>query len=256
VAVIRKYDPGEFCWCDLGTKDVAGAKKFYRGIFGWTAKDIPMGNGENYSLMRLKGKDVAAIYPMQDAQRKMKAPPFWLPYIWVKSVNATVKKAKAARGKVVMGPMDVMDKGRMALLRDPSGAGVAIWQAGTHRGAALDDMPGTVTWHDLNTPKPAVAGKFYTSVFGWKMETQDFDGNKYYPFTLAGESVCGMWPFSTKKLPPSWVTHFKVANCAKTVAKAKRLGGRVVMGPIAIGEMGHFAILKDPKGAAFGIIGA
>jgi uncharacterized protein len=255
MSVIRKYKPGEFCWTDLGTKDVAAAKKFYQGIFGWKATDFPMGEGAKYSMMRVEGRDAGAIYPMSDEQRKTKAPPFWLPYISVKNVDAAAKKAKAAGGKICMGPMDVMEHGRMAIVQDPTGASVALWQARAHPGAGLAGKPGTMLWHDLNTLKPRAAGKFYVKVFGWTLIDRDIDGHKYYQFNIGKEDVCGMWPEPTRKLPPSWITHWKVADCAKTVTKAKRLGGRVVLGPIAIGAMGHFALLKDPQGAAFGIIG-
>lgn len=256
MTAILKYTPGEFCWTDLGTTDVAGAKKFYGGIFGWKAVDLPMGPGdEKYSIMRIGGKDVSAVYPMTDEQRKAKTKPFWLPYIWVKNVDATVKKAKAAGGRVMMPPMDVMEAGRTAILQDPSGATFALWQAGMHRGAQLKNKPGTVRWHDLNTLKTKAAAKFYTTVFGWKAVSIDVDGHPYTPFLLGKKDVAGMWPEPTKKLPPSWITHWRVVDCKKTTAKAKRLGGRVVIGPIAVPGMGHFAILKDPKGAAFGIIG-
>lgn len=30
--------PGTFCWDELHTKDMAAAKKFYGGVFGWTGK--------------------------------------------------------------------------------------------------------------------------------------------------------------------------------------------------------------------------
>jgi predicted enzyme related to lactoylglutathione lyase len=256
MAAVGKHKPGEFSWTDLGTKDVAGAKKFYQGLFGWKGEDFPMGPGdERYTIMRLKGKDVCGLYPMPGEHKKMKSPPSWLAYVAVKDVDVSVKKAKAARGKLVMGPMDVMGQGRMAIVVDPTGAGIALWQAAGHSGAALEGVPGAVTWHDLNTLKPKAAGKFYTSVFGWKLSKQDIDGQPYFLFKLGKESVCGMWPEPTKKLPPSWLTHWKVAVCANTVKKAKRLGGRVLLGPIGVEGMGHFAILKDPQGAAFGIIG-
>jgi predicted enzyme related to lactoylglutathione lyase len=255
MAVIKSYKPGTFCWTDLGTTNVAGAKKFYTGLFGWKIEDFPMGPGdEKYSIMRVKGKDACAIYPMAAEQKKMKAPPFWLPYIWVKNVDATAKKSKAAGGKVVMGPMDVMEHGRMALIMDPTGAAFAIWQARAHRGAQLDDTPGTVSWHDLSTPKTSVAGKFYTKVFGWETSEEDFSGNNYFLFKLGKKGICGMWPVPMKKLGPSWVTYWNVSSCAKTVAKAKRLGGRVLLGTITVPETCKFAILRDPQGAAFGVL--
>lgn len=255
MAVIRKYKPGEFCWTDLGTTDVAGAKRFYQGIFGWKVRELPMGMGDaKYSMLRVRGKDVCALYPMSEEQKQAKAPPFWLPYISAKSVDGIVKKAKAAGGKLCMGPMNVMDVGRQAIIQDPTGASFAVWEPRKHRGAGLDGTPGTVCWHDLSTPKPNAAGKFYPKVFGWTLSGQEYDGNKYHLFKLNKDGVCGMWPGPMKKLPPSWVTYWQVANCAKTVAKAKRLGGRALLGTTVVPGMCRFAILTDPQRAAFGVL--
>ena len=99
-----------------------------------------------------------------------------------------------------------------------------------------------------------MAGKFYTKAFGWKVDNQTFGGNNYHLFKLGKEGICGMWPFPMPKLPPSWLTYWQVASCAKTVAKAKRLGARVLMNTIEVPKMCRFSVLKDPQGAAFGIL--
>src|SRR5579863_9883377 len=231
----------------MASKDVAGAKKFYGAIFGWKAKDIPMGPDEFYSLMRVGGKDVAAIYPMGSDQRKAKRPPFWMPHIASANVAATAKKAKAAGGKIVMGPHKVMDKGRMAIVMDPTGAAFGVWQAATHKGEQIDERPGTVSWHDLSTKNPRKAGTFYQKTFGWKQETRQFDKGKYFVFSLK-DQVGGMWPEPMAGIPPAWFTHFQVSDCKKTVAKVKKLKGKVIMGPMPVPGMGHFAIVADPKG--------
>jgi len=253
--LIKKYAPGEFCWTDLGTTNADAAKKFYQSLFGWKAKDVPMGTGDaKYSMMRVRGRDACAIYPRPSEQRGTKSPPAWIPYVSVASANATAKKAKAAGGKVCIGPMDFMDEGRGAILQDPTGATVGIWQARKHHGAGLDDAPGAVSWHDLSTSRPKPAGTFYTKVFGWTLDEMAAGGNKYYLFKVGKKGECGMWPEPMKKLPPCWVTYFQVENCAKTVVKAKRLGGRVLMGTTLVPQMVRFAVLKDPQGAAFGIL--
>jgi uncharacterized protein len=255
VSVIKRHSPGKYCWADLGTTDVAASKRFYKSMFGWTSTDFPMGpDGAKYTIMRVKGKDVGAVYPMAPEQKKAKAPPAWIPFISVKSADATAKKVKAAGGKIRVAPMDVGDLGRQAVVQDPTGATFAIWEPRKHKGAGLDDTPGTVCWHDLNTPKTSAAGKFYSKVFGWTTKDEKYSGNDYHLFKLGRTGVCGMWPQPLKKLPPSWVTYWNVANCDKSVAKAKRLGGRTLMGLIEVPGMCRFAILKDPQGAAFGVL--
>ena len=253
--IIAKYRPGEFCWADLGTPDVPRAIKFYEGLFGWKMKGVSAKGGPVvYWLAQLRGKDVAGIYPMAEERKRAKATPFWLPYISAASVDNAVKQAKAARGKLCMGPSDVTDKGRTALLRDPSGSTFAIWQARKHKGAGLAGIPGTICWHDLGTVKRKAAAKFYERVFRWQVSDQDFSGNKYHLFKLGKEGVGGMWPEPMRGYAPCWITHWRVADCGKSVAKAKRLGGKVLIGAMKVPGMCTFAILADPQGASFGII--
>jgi predicted enzyme related to lactoylglutathione lyase len=150
-------------------------------------------------------------------------------------------------------PTKVME-GSLAIIQDPTGATIGLWQPGSHVGATISDTPGAVCWQDLNTPKPSVAAKFYGKVFGWKWATKDYSGRKYTSFMLGKQAECGMWPAPIKNMPPSWVTDWQVADCDKTVAKVKRLGGRVVKGTTEVPGICRFAVLKDPKGAVFGIL--
>jgi predicted enzyme related to lactoylglutathione lyase len=255
MTVRKSYKPGEFCWTDLGTTDVASAKKFYTAVFGCTVTDVSPGPGAAlYSILRVKGKSVGALYPMTAADKKKKTKPAWIPYVSVKSVARSFAKAKALGAKVVDAPVAIDDAGRMAFMKDPTGAEFALWQPGTTAGAELEDVLGSVNWHDLNTKKTEAAGSFYAKMFGWKIIEQDFSGNNYFAFKLGKEPVCGMWPEPLSKLAPCWVTYWIVADCAKTVTTAKRLGGRALMGTTAVKGMGHFAILADAQGAAFGVI--
>ena len=48
MTVVETYAPGRFCWVDLGTSDAPAAKRFYTGLFGWTAEDRPTGEAAVY----------------------------------------------------------------------------------------------------------------------------------------------------------------------------------------------------------------
>ncbi len=50
-----------------------------------------------------------------------------------------------------MGPMDVFDLGRFAVLADPSGAVFSLWQARSFAGAAVFNAPGSLGWVELAT---------------------------------------------------------------------------------------------------------
>ena len=64
------------------------------------------------------------------------------------------------------GPFDVMDYGRMAVLLDPTGATLSVWQAKTHPGILVHNQPGAFCWGQLNTSDTAMAESFYTALFG------------------------------------------------------------------------------------------
>ena len=50
-----KYPPNTFCWTELLTTDVDGAKKFYSELFGWTFEDNPVGENQVYVMATLRG---------------------------------------------------------------------------------------------------------------------------------------------------------------------------------------------------------
>src|ERR1043165_3468326 len=114
-----EHAPGSFCWIELATTDGPAAKKFYSELFGWEAQDIPIGPDMVYTMLRLDGKEVGALY--QKGEQMKQVPTHWASYISVISADEIAAKAKALGGTVVQEPMDVMDFGRMAVIADPTG---------------------------------------------------------------------------------------------------------------------------------------
>ena len=97
-----KYTPGTFSWTDLNTTDPEGAKAFYSGLFGWETEDLPVGDGQTYTMAKIGGKNVAAISGQQQ-QRDAGVPPAWNNYITVQSADETAKRATEL-GATVHGP--------------------------------------------------------------------------------------------------------------------------------------------------------
>jgi len=255
MSIVKKYQPGRFCWTDLGTTDVASAKRFYHSFFGYTAKDIPMNEaGDKYTMLRVRGRDACALYPMSAQLKKMKTKPSWLPFISVKNVDATIEKVVAAGGMTCSPATDVSRHGRMAVVQDPAGAQFALWEPHEHIGARIEGVPGTVRWHDLNTRDPRKAATFYARVFGWKVKELKAGGMSYYQLSLGKTGLGGIWPQPMKKLPACWVTYWLVKDCDKAVAAANRLGGRVMMKTTLVPEYCRFAVLADRQGAAFAVL--
>lgn len=256
MAGIEKHDPGVFCWAELGTTDIAAAKAFYGGLFGWAAEDMPMGDGHTYSMLKLAGLELGAMYKLTGEMLKQSVSPNWMLYVNVASADETVERAKAAGGQVVAGPFDVFDAGRMATLRDPQGANISVWQANKHIGIRIAGATGTLCWSELATTDRMKAREFYTQVFGWKAKAADMTGVEYTQWMAGEMPVGGMMEMTAewKGAPPHWMPYFLVADCDATADRGKELGGSACVPPTDIPNVGRFAVLVDPQGAYFSIL--
>ncbi len=153
-------------------------------------------------------------------------------------------------------PFDVFTAGRMAVIQDPAGAMFALWQAGTHKGASLVNVPNSFCWNELATRDTAKAGDFYTKVFGWTRDVQQFGPLEYTIFKNGDRGAGGMFGITPDmgNMPPHWLVYFAVADCDATVAKATSLGAQVMKPADDIPVVGRFAIMLDPQGAGFAVI--
>jgi predicted enzyme related to lactoylglutathione lyase len=248
-----QYAPGTPSWIDLSTTDRAAAKEFYNGLFGWTYEDQQAGPEATYTMASLKGATVAGMADLMSDQVAQNVPPHWLTYVTVSDADATAKTAAAAGGAVLAGPFDVVDAGRMAMLQDPTGAIVAIWQPVNHIGAGLVNEHGTLTWNELMSPDIEKAAEFYKAVFGWDAETNTADGMTYTEFKVAGQSIAGGMAPPMEGIPSVWGIYFAVDDTDATVAEATRRGATLINGPVDI-PVGRFAVLMDPQGAVFSVI--
>jgi uncharacterized protein len=252
--VIETYAPGAFCWAELGTPDAAAAKRFYTSLFGWTAEDRPMGPDAYYTILQVDGRAAAALYQQEPAPQG--APPHWLSYISVASANEVAHRARELGGTPLAEPFDVLDVGRMAVLQDPTGAVVALWEPRSHAGAAILGEPGSICWNELATTDTVRAGSFYTSLLGWDARTQSVGGTSYTTFTDQGAPRGGMLalPATGGAVPPHWLVYFAVTDVEGQTTLAQSLGGSVRLPPNDAPGVGRFSVLADPQGAVFATI--
>jgi predicted enzyme related to lactoylglutathione lyase len=246
------YTPGTFCWTDLATTDQAAAKAFYGGLLGWEADDRPMGDGVFYSMMRVDGKDVAAIAPQPAQQREAGVPSMWQSYISVQSADAAAERAKELGGSVHAPPFDVMDVGRMAVIQDPQGAHFMVWQPQAHFGAALVNAPGALVWNELNSPDLDGSSAFYSGLFGWSVAPFEGSPEPYLSIKNGDANAGGIRPLSAPGAPPHWLVYFGVEEIDAALAKVGELGGTRIAGPIDI-QVAKIAVVADPQGAVFAL---
>ncbi len=251
--VVTQYPDGVFSWIDLMTTDVAGAKAFYGGLFGWEFDDRPIDGGGVYTTAQIDGKNVAGMGDMNPEMKEQGMPPVWTSYINHSDIDAVAAKVTEAGGTLMMPPMDVMEEGRMAMFTDPAGAVVGVWQPKNHTGAELVNMPNTLVWNELQTRDSDGAKAFFSTVMGW---TYDSDPNGYITCKADGRIQAGMMQMdeSWGEVPNNWTVYFMVADLATAVAKVQELGGNILVPPTSAGEMGKFSAVQDPQGGAFTIM--
>jgi uncharacterized protein len=252
------YEPGTFSYAELATTDVADAKRFYGGLLGWQFEDVPVPDNEPYTIARIDGDSVAGLTPQQPQQRDAGIPPHWFNYITVASADETATRVTELGGTVHAGPFDVMDQGRMAVIADPTGAMFGIWEPRAGIGAELVNEPGSLTWNDLATNDTGAATRFYTELFGWKIEEVDTgDAPPYWQIGHgggAGQRNGGMRELTPEEqgVPPNWMAYFAVEAVDESLEQAHGLGGSTVFGPLEV-PSGKFAALHDAQGAVFSI---
>ena len=113
-----------FVHAELNTTDVAKAKAFYGKLFDWKLEDIPMGEGETYTMVDVGDGTGGGI--MQ--QMIPGASSDWMPYVGVDDIQAATKKAKSLGANILKDVTEVMDMGWLSIFKDPTGAIVGLWQ--------------------------------------------------------------------------------------------------------------------------------
>jgi uncharacterized protein len=118
-----KKSHGTFCWNELMTRDVERVKRFYESTIGWSFQAMPMADGGTYWVAMLDGKPAAGIFSL-NAPGYDGVPESWMSYLAVDNVDARVEKAIKAGAKLMKPIFDVPGVGRIAILQEPTGAGV------------------------------------------------------------------------------------------------------------------------------------
>jgi uncharacterized protein len=249
-----KYTQGTFSWADLDTTDQDAAKAFYSALFGWDAVDNPVGDGMVYSMMQIAGKDVAAISGQMEAQRDAGAPPAWNSYVTVESADASAERAAHLGANVMAPAFDVMDVGRMAVIQDPQGAFLMLWEPKQHIGASIVNAAGALSWNELASPDIDASADFYRELFGWEVSPMEGMALPYLVInTAAGSSNGGIRPAQENE-PCYWLVYFGTDDIDATDAKSTELGGATLVSPMDIG-VGKIGVIQDPQGAVVALFG-
>lgn len=279
----REYARGEVCRADLQAKDVAAAKSFYAGVFGWRYEDSPAPDGRSCSKAFLDNDLVTLIAAQTPQQEASGAPARWNIYFATEDAQAVAEEVPYAGGTLLSGPEPVPGSGVVLFLAAPGGGTTGVWQAGRLFDAIRCDGPGALAWAELRTPEPQAAVGFFQHLFGHEVtEYPQEDGGTYTTLMVNGTEVAGVVPLAgggvsgdgssgeegigdggTGTGGAHWQVYFGVPDVAEAVDAAVAGGAIVLVEPEGStddstddsGEAaGILATLRDPQGAVFSLV--
>ncbi len=248
---------GSFCWFECASTNPESAREFYSSLFGWEVAEVPMAGdgGGHYTLFRIGGSDVAGLYPMSGPMFEG-ASSHWSTYVATDDVDASTEKARLLGATVIAEPMDVGGVGRIAVLQDPTGAMISLFDAGEHCGSThFGTVPNSFCWSELATRDPKGAESFYTELFSWGVKASQSPGMIYTEFLLEDRPIGGLMEMTPQHgdTPPNWLPYVMVEDCAAMAARAGELGGQLIVPPQDIPDTGRFSVFADPTGAVLAV---
>jgi predicted enzyme related to lactoylglutathione lyase len=274
------YPAGVPCWIDSEQADPQAAARFYGGLLRWEFEDLmPAHAPGHYLVASLDGGVVGAI---GTAPAGAPPQPAWNTYVAVDSADATADRARRAGGSVLTEPYDIFDAGRTAVLADPQGAVISVWQPGRRKGAEIVNVPGSWNWSNLRTPDPEAATDFYAAVFGWVASAVRLGASTATMWRRPGyaealelidpgirrrhadagapagfsDAIGWMTQLTGDAIaddaPARWDVTFAVDGTDAVAERAVELGGTVLTAPFDAGPT-RVADLRDPQGAEFSV---
>jgi uncharacterized protein len=236
---------GKFVWHEQVSSDPKQAQDFYTQLFGWDTEVFKPGEVD-YTMISTGGQSHGGFAKAQEGA----PPPHWLSHVRVENVDETIEKVKNGGGKLLAGPFEMGDVGRMAIIADPLGAYLGIYQP-------LQEGPvpeGVFVWDELGTTDADAAQRFYGDVFGWTASDMGPDYGGYRIFNVGETGIAGFMTLPDAAVPPHWHPYVAVDDPDATTAKAKALGGGTLVEPMDVPKVGRIGVLSDPQGATIGII--
>jgi predicted enzyme related to lactoylglutathione lyase len=143
---------GTFVWRENVSSRSQRAQEFYAQLFGWEIEHFQSGDFD-YPMISSGGKTQGGFPTVPEG-----TPARWVSNVLVDDADATIEKAKAAGGELLVGPMDIPEVGRYAVLKDPQGAIVAAFQGAGGGGPTGDG--GVFVWDELGTQDVEGAERF------------------------------------------------------------------------------------------------
>jgi len=244
--------PGKFVWADLVTDDVAGARKFYGHLFGWTFRDAG-----SYLIAANDERPLCGMFQQRRPDSRPNARPRWFGYISVDNVEKALRAVTKAGGGVIAAPRNLPKRGEQAIFTDPEGVLFGVLKSSSGDPQDFLAEPGDWIWIQLLSRNAKKAAPFYRAVGGYDV-VENTSSNRLSDYVLTSEGYARATvrtiPRHRGDVQPHWLPFVRVKSLNESVALAKQLGGTVLLEPKPELFGGRVAVIADPAGAAIGLL--
>lgn len=244
---------GNPCWIDLMSTDVEAARAFYGELFSWEAGEASHEFGGYFMFTR----DTVAVAGAMPIEPGGPIPDVWSTYLAVPDAAAALARAEAAGATVAAPVVQIADLGAMAVLIDPVGAAIGVWQPIQFQGFGVVDEVRAPRWFELHARDYDRAVAFYRETFSWDTKAMRGQADGRYATAAIGEQAFAGLMDASGQLPdgvPSyWLVYFGVESVDESLAIVVARGG-TVLSPATDTPFGRLAGVADPTGAMFTIL--
>ena len=114
---------------------------------------------------------------------------------------------------------------------------------------------GVPCWIDSARPEASAAVAFYRALLGWEMTNQMPPGaaESYFEATVGGGLVAAVGSWDNGLPDVTWTTYIAVDDADAAAQRVREAGGRVLVAPHDVLDVGRMAMCADPEGATFAV---
>ncbi|WP_298898840.1 hypothetical protein [uncultured Psychroserpens sp.] len=214
--------PNNPFFADISTYSPKKSIPFYERVFRWKYY-----KKNNYYLAFLADIEVSGLYETPEKFKQMRMPHFWMTYIKVANLNTTIDKAKQLGGIIELS-YEMIGFGKVALIRDPQGAGFTIYEGDQLKNNRTKNTKNTLIWNELHVSDITKIIPFYQGIFNWEIEKNQ--NEVYEVLNNKGEYIADILEIQNqyKGKYEYWVCTFGIENLATSKKLILENGGNLI----------------------------
>lgn len=239
---------GKFVWYDLHVPDVDAVARFYDAVFGWGVERADPGSPKVKTILH-KGRRIGSVFELSRPGPARG----WVVCASVPDADGSAARAVELGGTVERAPADMPYRGRMATVRDPQSARIALLHSSV--GDPRDEGPrdGFFLGAELWTPDVNASAQFYAGLLGYQTAPIATRQGPYVVLLADSRPRAGVAAPPAGAGGPMWIPLVAVRDIEGTVALAEENGGTVLVRPDPADGVHRTAVFADPSGAVLGL---